>query len=103
MTIASSATCQSVIRRRTGTPTGSAFRLQAEADAADGVDQRPPERPLELAPQVADVDVDDIGRPLEVLVPDVVEQRRAADHLARPPGEVLEDRELPRGERDRLP
>src|SRR3954453_3550354 len=56
------------------------------------------ERLLELAAQVADVYVHDVRRPFEVLVPDVVEDRRAGDRLPGVPGQVLEDGELARCE-----
>ena len=71
----SSATYHAVMRTRIGSLTA---RLQREAHAADRADQRAAERLLELAAQVADVDVDDVGRALEVLVPDVLEQRARA-------------------------
>src|SRR3954452_12605746 len=73
--------------------------VQDEPHAAHGPDQWSPE----LAAQVADVDVDDVGGPLVVGIPDVIEQPRAADQLARMAGEVLEDRELASGQLDRGP
>src|SRR6185312_3982988 len=64
-------------RRRPGSATG---RLEGETDAADGVHQ--PGRParLELAAQLADEDVDDVGVDGEVVAPHQLEQPLAAQH-----------------------
>ena len=48
------------------------------------------------------MDIDDVGLGVEVVVPDVLQQHRAGDHLAGVPHQVLEDTELPRLEVDRL-
>src|SRR5271166_993062 len=87
-------------RRATGwTPAGSStVGRQAVADAAHGLQRGPPEGLVDLAPQVADVDLDDVGVALEVLTPDVRHDLALVDRLAREAHEVLEERELPRSE-----
>src|SRR4029079_2633232 len=80
----------------------SRIRLQLEAAAADGVYERTLTPPLELARQVADVHVDDVGGALEVGVPDVLDQVRPRDDVAGVAREVLEQREFARRELDRL-
>src|SRR5262245_50237023 len=83
----------------TGSP---AVGAEAVAGAADGLDRVAPERPVDLLAQVADVDVDDVRRPLEREVPHVLEDRGAAEHRALVAQEQFEQRELARGQRDRL-
>jgi len=73
-------------------------RSRAGSRPAHGADEL---GPTELAPPLADVDVDDVRRALEVRVPHVVEQLGARHELARAPREVLEHRELARGQLDR--
>src|SRR6266480_446369 len=63
----------------------------------------PLERAIDLAPERADVDVDDPGIAVEGEVPDVVNQGSPGEDIARPAHEVLEQRELGRGELDHTP
>src|SRR5450631_3358112 len=65
-------------------------RSQLVAGATDGP-QQPALAVAELAPQVADVDVDDVGHGHEVVVPDVLRDLRAGEHAIRIAGEVLQD------------
>src|SRR5688572_31954134 len=62
------------------------------ARTAHGGDRR---RFAELAAQVPDVDVHDVGRRIGVVLPDGEQDLRAAQHLARMAQEVLEQGELP--------
>src|SRR5215469_16808645 len=63
--------------------------------------QRGPfEGTVDLAPERADVDVDDPGIAVEGEVPDVLDQRSPGEDVARPAHEVLQQRELGRGELD---
>src|SRR5690606_14146057 len=61
--------------------------------AADGVDQAPLALALQLAPQVADVDVDDVAA-ARVLGPDLLLDLEAVEDLAWVAGEELEQLEL---------
>src|SRR5690349_19216157 len=60
----------------------------------------PLERAVDLVAQCADVDVDDPGVAVEGEVPDVLNQRGPGEHVAWPAHEVLQQRELGRGELD---
>src|SRR5690349_15266977 len=60
----------------------------------------PPEGTVDLAAERADVDVDDPGIAIEGEVPDVLDQRSPCEYIARPAHEVLQQRELGRGELD---
>src|SRR5215472_12084363 len=60
----------------------------------------PLERAVDLAPEGADVDVDDPGIAVEGEVPDVPDQGSPGEDIARPAHKVLEQRELGRGELD---
>ena len=69
---------------------------------AHGLQRVPPERRVDLAPQVSGVDLDHVQVRHRVRVPDVLEQLGLRHHLARPPHQVLEQRELPGGQLDVL-
>src|SRR3954453_1980816 len=69
---------------------------------ADGTQRRPLERPVDLAAEIADVDAHDVRVCIDFLVPDVGEQPRPTERLVRVPHEVLEQRELLRGQMDLL-
>src|SRR3954466_7346148 len=62
---------------------------------ADGLDHRA----AELGAQAADVDVDDVGARVEAAAPDLLEQLGAGADLALVEREVLEQQELPGGQR----
>src|SRR5581483_9064369 len=55
---------------------------EAIADAADGMDQRIGLLVVDLAAHPPDIDVDDVGRRIEVQIPDVLQQHRARHHTA---------------------
>src|SRR5208283_1465579 len=58
---------------------------------------------IELAAHVSDVHVDDVGRPHELEVPDVLEQHRARHDLARTAHEIFDQLEFLRQEFDGSP
>src|SRR5512139_1513953 len=60
----------------------------------------PAERLVDLAAQPSDVDLDDVRVPVEVVLPDAVEQLELRGDEPGPPHQVLEHRELPRREPD---
>src|SRR5947207_691627 len=72
---------------------------QDVADAADRVDQ-PGLAPDQLAPQVADVGLDDVAIAAEAVVPDVVEDLGPAQHPARVDHQVAQQLELVRRQSD---
>ena len=83
-------------------PAADSDSRQGVADEADGVDEGRPEL-LELLAQVAHVGLDDIAVAAEVVVPDVVEDLRLREHVARVEHEVAQQVELRGGEVDDVP
>src|SRR5262249_31162546 len=69
--------------------------------APDGLQRGPLEGTVDLVSQRADVDVDDPGIPVEGEVPDMIHQCGPGEQVTRPAHEVLQQRELGRGEFDR--
>src|SRR5436190_14331866 len=72
--------------------TSAAVRAQPVAGSAHGFDRGPAERVVDLAPEVADVDLDDVGVAVEVLVPHVLEQVGLAHHDVGVAEEIFEHR-----------
>src|SRR5262245_50940583 len=60
----------------------AAVGAQPVAGAAHGLDRVAVEGPVDLVADVPHVDVDDVGRAVVGEVPDVVDDRRAAEHPA---------------------
>src|SRR6476661_488919 len=75
--------------------------LESVAHAALGLDRVPAERLVDLASNVADVDLDDVVVTVVVGVPDVLQDVGLAHHLAGVPHQVLQQPVLPRRELDR--
>ena len=68
--------------------------------AAAGADDRGRFRIVELAAEPLHVDVDDVGKRVVVLVPDVLGDVGAADDVSGLPGEVFEERVFAAGQRN---
>ena len=60
------------------------------AGSSKGVDQRLLERSVHFVPQVPDINVDDVGETVEALVPNVLGDHRARDHLFRAEHEIFQ-------------
>src|SRR4029453_14687519 len=73
---------------------------QPVAGARDRLDGVSTERWVDLAAQMSDVDVDDVGAVFVCEVPGVLEQVQACEDLVGPAHELLEQRELLRRELD---
>src|ERR1043166_4682730 len=97
ITMASSASRRVVERSVLARSTG------AKSHAADRVDERIGLVIVDLAPHAPDVHVDDIGRRIEMQVPDVLEQHRPRHHLALIAHQVLKDLKFPRQQVDFAP
>src|SRR5919109_4685287 len=99
---------QTAARAKPGRPgvavasAGSRLRPQPVAGAAHGLERAAAERLVDLAAQVANVDVDDVGACVVREVPGVLEQVQPGEHLAWPAHERLQQRELLGRERDLL-
>src|SRR5215831_3094601 len=70
------------------------------AEAADGLQRRTAEGPVDLVAQGADVDVHDPGIALEGEVPDVLDERPPRQDIIRAAHQAFEQRELGRREVD---
>src|SRR5437870_2989770 len=88
------------------TPYQSATRLRIESlfmtqhipGTSPGLEQGVSSRRGQLATQALYVDVDDVRQRIVRIVPDVLRDIGAPDHLACVPGEILEERVLTRRE-----
>src|ERR1700756_2633569 len=69
-------------------------------DAADRMDQRIGLLVVDLATQAADIDVDDVGRRIEMQIPDVLQQHGAGDDAAFVAHEVFQKLEFLRQQHD---
>src|SRR5579863_6647272 len=73
-----------------------------KSHAAYCVDQRIGLLAVDLAANTPDIDVDDVGRRVEMDVPDALQQHRARHHLALVANEIFEHLEFPRQQFDLL-
>src|SRR3984957_8198464 len=80
----------------------SSVHIQFEAHGADIDNEASRARGVELASQIADLDVDDIGLRHEVEIPDILEQHRPGHDLARTAHEIFKQGEFSRQEVNRL-
>src|SRR6476646_4786236 len=87
-------------QRRFGGASSSLIREELVTRAAHGLDRLDPERRVDLLAQVPDVHLDHVGIAGEVDPPHVVEDLRLRRDVAVLAHEVLEQRELARGEAD---
>src|SRR4051794_36888672 len=92
--------CAANCRARAGAAGTSALGGQAVTRSAHRLQALPAERHVDLAPQVADVDLDDVGVAVVVRIPHVVQDVGLADRIAGAAHEELQQGELPRREFD---
>ena len=69
-------------------------RVQHVADAAHGVDHLDRKLVVDFAAQVADVNVHDVGEPVVIHVPNVLDDHGAAERAAAIAHQVFEDAEF---------
>src|ERR1035438_8345450 len=74
--------------------------LKQVAEAAHGLDELLRVAVVDLAAQVADVDVDDVGEAVVIHIPDVLDDHGAAEGAALVAHHVFEDAKFLRGEVD---
>src|SRR5260221_6470071 len=72
------------------------------SDAANRMDQRIGLLVVDLAPHAPDIDVDDIGRGIEMKVPDVLQQHGARYNTAFVARQIFQKLEFPGNKRDVL-
>src|ERR1700722_9686888 len=80
----------------------SSVHIQFEADSADIDDEASRARRVELAPQIADLHVDDIRLRHKVEIPNILEQHRPGHDLPGSAHEIFEQGEFPRQQINRL-
>src|ERR1700744_1242605 len=78
------------------------IHIQFETDGADIDDEASRVGGVELAPQIADLDVNDIGLRHEFEVPHILEQHGSRHDLTGAAQEIFEQGELPRQQIDQL-
>src|ERR1700736_2996945 len=70
-------------------------------DAANGVDQRISLLAVDLAAHATDIDVDDVGRGIEMQIPDMLQQHRPRHHVALVADQIFKHLEFARQQLDR--
>src|ERR1700690_4078572 len=80
----------------------SRVHIQFEADSADIDNEAPRARRVELAPQIADLHVDDVCLRHKVEIPNILEQHRPGDDLPGSAHEIFEQGEFLRQQINRL-
>src|ERR671915_507784 len=100
-TVASVNRARRLRRRHQRRGRSAAIAGQPVSGAAYGLHRPAPERSVDLAAQIADVDLDHVDIPVVVSVPDMVEDLGLGDHLTAAPQQELQQGELARGQLDR--
>src|SRR5580698_8481226 len=80
----------------------SSVHIQFEADSSDIDNEASRARGVELAPQIADLHIDDIRLRHKVEIPNILEQHRPRHDLPGSAHEVFEQGEFPRQQINRL-
>src|SRR5262245_25647615 len=88
------------VRMDSGLTPRSPLGAQHVARSPERVEQPPLALAVDLAPEVADVDVDDVALGVEVEAPDVLGDHRPRQHAPHVAEEVLEERVLASGQDD---
>src|SRR6516165_4571179 len=73
---------------------------ETKSDAANGMNQRIVLTAVDLPPDTADIDIDDVGRRIEMQIPYVLQEHGARDHLTGIAGQVRQQTELSRQQFD---
>src|ERR1700680_4114899 len=69
---------------------------ETEPDATHGMDQWIPMPRVDLAAEATNIDVDDIGRWIEMQIPDVLQQHGPGNHPADVANQIFKQLSLPR-------
>src|ERR1700732_3271714 len=89
-------------RPRSFTGAGLLRGAQTVTDATNRVQQRMIEALVDLLPQPADMDVDNIGLRIEMIVPDMLKQHRTGNHMAGVAHQAFQQSEFARQHLDRF-
>src|SRR6478672_13084063 len=98
MAAATTSVATAVMRTRTERNDGLSIGDQPVADAAHGLERGPPERHVDLAPEIPDVDLDDVAIASEVVAPHLIEQIPLGPNIAGSSQQRFEQIEFARGE-----
>src|SRR5271166_7033814 len=90
-------------RRKARVLKTSIVSIQFEPDRPDVDDESSRAGRVELATQIADLDVDDVGLRKEFEIPDILEKHRPSHDLTRAAHEIFQQLEFPRQQIDRSP
>src|SRR5271163_625696 len=88
-------------RRKARALKTSVVNIQFEPDRPDVDDEPSRAGRVQLATQIADLDVDDVGLRQEFEIPDILKQHRPSHDLTRAAHEILEQLEFPGQKIDR--
>src|SRR5437899_2984305 len=69
---------------------------EAKSDAANGMDQRIGLAAVDLPANTADIDINDIGRGIEMQIPHVLEEHRSRNHLTDIARQIFQQLKLAR-------
>src|ERR1700730_11105616 len=72
----------------------SSRRTEYEPDAAHSVNERRLAGQIDLAAELSDVDVDEVGARIEVIMPNLLEEHGSGDDLTMVPDQMLEQAQL---------
>src|SRR2546423_4764742 len=79
-----------------------AFHREAIACATHRMDELHLERIVDLPPQVANIDIDDVRLVVDLVVPDMIGDQRAGEDMVRRSHQAFQDRILFGGQVDQL-
>src|SRR5580693_2956601 len=90
------ASAKKTARRKVAVLKSSLTRIKHKAGTANGTNEPGIARQVELAPQLADMDIDQVRPRHKAIMPNVLQQHRAGHSLAGMPHEIFQQLELGR-------
>src|SRR5260370_3997291 len=95
MTIAKTV-ANAIVHRKLVVRKNSSWRTEYEPDATHSVNERRLAGQIDLAAEPSDMDVDEVGTRIEMIVPNLLEEHRARDDLVIVPDQMFEQAQPPR-------
>src|ERR1700730_14876326 len=90
------ASAKKTARRKLAVLKSSLARMKHEAGTANGTNERRIARLVELAPQLADMDIDQVRPRHKAIMPNILQQHRAGHRLAGMSHEIFQQLEFGR-------
>src|ERR1700736_6618786 len=87
---------KAIAQRKLVVRKNSRWSTKYEPDATYGMNERRLAGQIDLAAEPSDMDVDEVGTRIEVIVPNLLEEHGPGDDLAMVPDQMLEEAQLPR-------